>query len=148
MLLAIYPAFNRVTPTNLLYAAVGAFYHDFGKLLEYNTEGAYNYEYLCMLGHPYISASNLEKHIREEFQKWSKEIVISDEIKQQINIETVKIIHIVLSHHAIAGHADWGSPVLPHSPEAFLVCHLDNLSGDGDKFNHPAPNEHIFTALD
>ena len=32
--------------------------------------------------------------------------------------------HIVLSHH---GEREWGSPVLPATPEAMLIHHVDNL---------------------
>ena len=36
--------------------------------------------------------------------------------------------HCVLSHHQ---KLEWGSPVVPATPEAFLVAHLDNISGWG-----------------
>jgi 3'-5' exoribonuclease len=36
------------------------------------------------------------------------------------------ILHIVLSHH---GRLEYGSPVLPKTPEALLVHYLDDLDG-------------------
>ena len=38
----------------------------------------------------------------------------------------MQILHIVLSHH---GRLEFGSPVLPKTPEALLVHHLDDLDG-------------------
>ena len=38
----------------------------------------------------------------------------------------LQILHIVLSHH---GRLEFGSPVLPKTPEALLVHYLDDLDG-------------------
>lgn len=134
MLVRIHPAYNKVTRCNLLYSVIGVLFHDYGKLVEYDSQGNYILSNLCMLGHPYISATSLEQELMEVFES------LKLNNPKDIREELTKIVHIVLSHHAVAEHKDWGSPVTPHSAEALLVSNLDFLSGYGDKFNVPSEN--------
>lgn len=137
----VYPAFNRITPTNIIYSAIGILFHDFGKLEEYTPSGDYTYQ-LYLLGHPYLGARMLQNILTDTYVRSTN---FEGDEEQLILLEIAKIVHCVLAHHGIAQHKDWGSPVLPQSPEAFLVSCLDYMSGMGDQFNHPI--NPVFPAL-
>jgi len=87
--------------------------HDIGKVAElyYNRSFGYTDE------------GNLLGHISIEIQ-WVQNAIsgiekFPDEIRRQL-------LHILLSHH---GKLEFGSPVLPKTPEAILVHYLDDLDG-------------------
>jgi 3'-5' exoribonuclease len=91
----------------------GVFLHDVGKTAELS--------YQRSIG--YTDAGNLLGHIAIE-SEWISRVVgkipgFPDELRMQI-------LHIVLSHH---GRLEFGSPVLPKTPEALLVHYLDDLDG-------------------
>lgn len=102
-----YPAINR----DLLLA--GVFLHDLGKTSELSYQRSFGYS----------DAGNLIGHISMEVEWISREIArisnFPDELKMQI-------LHIVLAHH---GKLEFGSPVLPKTPEALLLHYLDDLDG-------------------
>jgi len=68
-------------------------------------------------------AGNLLGHIALEAEWISRAVGkipgFPDDLRMQI-------LHIVLSHH---GRLEFGSPVLPKTPEALLVHYLDDLDG-------------------
>ncbi len=102
-----YPDLNR----DLVLA--GVFLHDLGKTAELT--------YLRSFG--YSDAGNLIGHISLEAEWISREMAkiphFPDELRMQI-------LHIVLAHH---GRLEFGSPVLPKTPEALLLHYLDDLDG-------------------
>lgn len=50
--------------------------------------------------------------------------------------------HIILSHH---GKLEWGSPVVPMSPEAYIVHNADNVGSKLNIFETERPEENGFT---
>ncbi|MCS7214941.1 MAG: HD domain-containing protein [Thermodesulfovibrio sp.] len=95
----------------------GAFLHDIGKTkelsgnitVEYTTEGE-------LLGHITLGILMLEEKIS-----------LFDEFPQELGLH---LKHIILSHH---GKLEYGSPVVPKTPEAIVVSTLEGLDA---KFNH------------
>ena len=120
MLRGIYPTLSF--PVKIEHVILGLLFHDFGKTREYTDTGVT--EDISMLGHVYLGAQELHNILLEKG-------VNSDEIK--------RIVHTVLSHHNKLEH---GSPVVPCTPEAFLVFHLDALSGHGDIFANATHGEY------
>jgi 3'-5' exoribonuclease len=51
-------------------------------------------------------------------RKYLKEV---EEFPQELRLQ---LEHIILSHH---GQRDWGSPVVPQTPEAIFVHYLDDM---------------------
>ena len=103
-LLAVYSTLDA----NYLYA--GVILHDLGKLVElsgpilphYTMEGK-------LLGHISIMSARIQ------------------EVAKQLNINSearILLQHMVLSHH---GQHEFGSPVLPLTKEAEVLCFIDNL---------------------
>ncbi len=89
----------------------GLFLHDIGKIHELDSSREIGYTregYL--LGHLYMSTDVMRKYLRglEDFP---------GELRLQLE-------HILLSHH---GEREWGSPVVPQTPEAIFVHYLDNM---------------------
>ena len=91
----------------------GAFLHDVGKTAELS--------YQRSIG--YTDAGNLLGHIALEAEWISRAIGKIPGFPEELRMQ---ILHIVLSHH---GRLDFGSPVLPKTPEALLVHYLDDLDG-------------------
>jgi len=91
----------------------GVFLHDVGKTAELSYQRSFGY----------TDAGNLLGHIALEADWISRAVGkitgFPDELRMQI-------LHIVLSHH---GRLEFGSPVLPKTPEALLVHYLDDLDG-------------------
>jgi 3'-5' exoribonuclease len=91
----------------------GVFLHDVGKTAELSYQRSFGY----------TDEGNLLGHISMEAQ-WIQRGVeaipgFPEELRRQL-------LHIVLSHH---GKLEYGSPVLPKTPEALLVHYLDDLDG-------------------
>jgi len=102
-----YHAMNR----DLVLA--GVFLHDLGKTAELSYERSFGY----------TDVGNLIGHISLETHWVAREMDripgFPDELRMQI-------LHIILAHH---GRLEFGSPVLPRTPEALLVHYLDDLDG-------------------
>lgn len=102
-----YPFINK----SLLFA--GIILHDMGKVVEYDKDEESG-------GYSYSIKGNLLGHISmmsAEIGKVGEELAISEEVITNLQ-------HLVLSHH---GKLEWGSPILPKTPEAVLLHYIDNL---------------------
>ncbi|MCL2247341.1 MAG: HD domain-containing protein [Lentimicrobiaceae bacterium] len=120
MLSGIYPMLSF--PVKIEHVILGLLFHDFGKTCEYTDTGVT--EDYSLLGHIYIGANELNKILLE---------------KNVSPAEIKRIVHCVLAHH---GKIEHGSPVVPCTAEAFLVFHLDALSGHGDIYANATPGEY------
>lgn len=95
--------------------AISALFHDYYKLYEYDKDNNTTPS-MHLIGHPFGSAEAIGKILREN----------------KVDAKTVMYIqHCVLSHH---GALEYGSPVLPATPEAMLLSRLDELSATGEQF--------------
>ena len=102
-----YPGLNR----DLVVA--GVLLHDVGKTAELSYQRSFGY----------TDAGNLLGHISLEAGWIQREVGRIPGFPEPLQLQ---ILHIVLSHH---GRLEYGSPVLPKTPEALLVHHLDDLDG-------------------
>ena len=91
----------------------GVFLHDLGKTAELSYQRSFGY----------TDAGNLLGHITLETQWIAREIDQIPHFPEELRLQ---ILHIVLAHH---GKLEFGSPVLPKTPEALLVHYLDDLDG-------------------
>jgi len=103
----------------------GALLHDVGKVYEYEvtskgievtTEGE-------LRGHITIGVALL-------WEK-AKKIDIQDE-------KVLELEHMIISHH---GELEWGSPIIPKTPEAFLLHHVENLDAKMSRFREISEKE-------
>lgn len=95
---------------NLLHCVIGILFHDWGKLQEYK-DGDYT-EAIALTPHGFLGAEEIGRRYKEYLKPRTLQLVQ----------------HIVLSHH---GRLEWGSTCVPATLEAFLVHHIDMLSGHG-----------------
>jgi len=91
----------------------GVLLHDVGKTAELSYERSFGY----------TDEGNLLGHITMETQWIARAI---DELRDFPSELRLQILHIVLAHH---GKLEFGSPVLPRTPEALLVHYLDDMDG-------------------
>ena len=91
----------------------GVLLHDVGKTAELSYARSFGY----------TDIGNLLGHISMEAQ-WIQKA--ADAIPGFPDELRLQLIHIVLSHH---GKLEFGSPVLPKTPEALIVHYLDDLDG-------------------
>jgi 3'-5' exoribonuclease len=91
----------------------GVLLHDLGKTAELAYQRSFTYS----------DAGNLLGHIAMEADWISQAVAQIPDFPEQLRL---MILHIVLSHH---GRLEYGSPVLPKTPEALLVHYLDDLDG-------------------
>lgn len=91
----------------------GVLLHDLGKTAELNYQRSFGYS----------DAGNLLGHITLETQWVAKAMDQIPGFPEELRLQ---ILHIVLAHH---GKLEYGSPVLPKTPEALLVHYLDDLDG-------------------
>lgn len=104
---AHYRALNR----DLVLA--GVLLHDLGKTSEL----------AWRRGISYTDAGNLLGHIALEAERISRAMAALPDFPEALRLH---LLHIVLSHH---GRLEFGSPVVPRTPEALLVHMLDDLDG-------------------
>lgn len=133
----IYPELNQ----DLVVA--GALLHDMGKVEELKFKAAAEYTAAGrMLGHIYIGSEMLAYHINQLRSE-------GESFPEQLEL---MLKHMVLSHH---GLLEFGSPVKPLYPEAFLLHMMDNLDAkmhvfsnkikdDGDNPDDFTPYDNLF----
>ncbi len=119
-LASVYPDLNR----DLLIA--GVLFHDSGKLWEnaYPEQG-FTMPYHIhgeMLGHITLGLELVNKLWRElqerpESADWSLLEPANDQVR-------LHLLHLIASHH---GELQYGSPVLPKTPEAIMLHYVDNI---------------------
>jgi 3'-5' exoribonuclease len=116
----VYPELNR----DLLLA--GVLFHDCGKLWEnsYPEDGFSQIHSIHgeMLGHIPLGIELVNKLWNDlldtaEADGWKK-------LKPSTEMTRLHLLHLIGSHH---GQYDFGSPVLPRTPEAFALHYIDNL---------------------
>lgn len=103
-----YDTFKNPVNKDILIA--GALLHDIGKIETYSAEPAPSMQV----------AGNVIEHIflgYGMFMKFAELENLSEKIK-------LAIAHIIISHH---GRKEFGSPVLPGTPEAFIVSAADDV---------------------
>lgn len=111
-ILALFVSVYSTLPFNVnpFIVAMACLFHDFGKLSEYTSTTEYTQTFF-LKGHPVLSAE------------------VCGQVMKGMNPSLIEHTqHAILAHH---GRLEWGSPVVPATPEAFLVHHLDMLSGHG-----------------
>lgn len=91
----------------------GVFLHDVGKTAELSYQRSFSY----------TDEGNLIGHISMECEWINREAAKIHDFPEELRMQ---LLHIVLSHH---GKLEFGSPVLPKTPEALLVHYLDDLDG-------------------
>ncbi len=116
----VYPALNH----DLLMA--GVLFHDCGKMWENSyPETGFSQPYNLhgeMLGHIPLGLELVNKLWRElldlpEAGEWSA----LDPATEQVRLH---LLHLIAAHH---GQLEFGSPVLPKTPEAIVLHHIDNI---------------------
>jgi len=113
---AVYPRLNR----DLMVA--GVLFHDCGKLWETcPQEAGFSIEYDRrgeLMGHISIGVEVVNSLWREvASEAWGAMRPPSDEVR-------LHLIHLVLAHH---GELEFGSPIVPKTPEAIALHYIDNL---------------------
>lgn len=108
-LVDVYNKITKVVDRDLIFA--GIIFHDMGKIKEMAMTAAGNGEYTkyALIGHIVMGAI--------EVSRYADKGMISEETAFQLE-------HIILAHH---GKLEYGSPVVPATPEAVLVSMVDNL---------------------
>jgi 3'-5' exoribonuclease len=105
--------------------AAGVIFHDLGKLWE-NDTGERGFGSVAsrrgeLIGHISIGIEVANALWREgeaaEATSWSQLKPASEELRDHL-------LHLIASHH---GTKEFGSPVAPKTPEAFLLHHIDNM---------------------
>jgi len=109
--------YGEIIDSDLLIA--GAMLHDIGKAYEYEItpSGIKVTDTGELLGHISMGVNIVEK-ISKEIENFPENLLI--EVK-----------HMILSHH---GEFEWGSPVLPKTPEALILHMVDNLDAKLSQF--------------
>lgn len=105
---AILPHYSDIDRDIVLF---GAAFHDFGKIYELSYNGMFGYtDEGRLVGHIAIGVTIIDRKIRE-IPGFPKDLEF-------------QLKHIVLAHH---GHLEYGSPKRPHTIEAQLLHHLDDM---------------------
>jgi len=115
-----YPSLN----TDLLTA--GVLFHDCGKLWE-NTypEMGFSQPYQLhgeMLGHISLGLELVNKLWRDMMER--SEAASWTILEPASDLVRMHLLHLIASHH---GQYEFGSPVLPKTPEAVILHHVDNI---------------------
>ena len=107
-----YQDFNR----DLL--VTGAILHDIGKTVEFNYTTAIDYsDSGRLLGHIVLG----EKIVADAIARL-------EAFPQELALQ---LLHLILSHH---GEKEYGSPIRPKTPEAFILNHADDIDAKANIF--------------
>ncbi|MBL7153587.1 MAG: HD domain-containing protein [Phycisphaerae bacterium] len=124
--LAILPMYPKVQ-TDLVLA--GVFLHDIGKTEELGYDMAFSYtDTGQLIGH--VVKSHLMVHQKADALR-ANGTQIDEEVLDSLG-------HIILAHH---GQYEFGSPKLPATPEAFMVCFIDDMDAKIDQVVSAIDNE-------
>jgi len=93
------------------YLVFGGLFHDAGKLASYRTDTVIDY----------TDAGRLVDHICLTDNWVCERARTIDGFPEQL---LIKLRHIILSHH---GEREYGSPVVPQMPEAFILYYCDEI---------------------
>lgn len=122
-----------VYPANRDLLLTGVLFHDCGKLWEncYPAEG-FNMPYSEhgeMLGHITLGIELVNKLWRKLLDADAAEAWLQAEpTNEDVRLH---LLHLIASHH---GEYQFGSPVLPKTPEAILLHHVDNIDAKWEMF--------------
>ena len=123
---AILPFYPKVQSDLVL---AGIFLHDMGKTEELSYDMAFSYtDSGQLIGH-------IVKTVLMVNQKADELRAKGTQIEQAVQDA---LEHIILSHH---GQYEFGSPKLPATPEAFMVCYIDNLDAKVNMVTMAIENE-------
>ncbi len=119
-LCAVYQELNR----DLLIA--GVLFHDCGKMWE-NAYPEHGFAQILgihgeMMGHIPLGIELLNKLWRELME--SPDAAAWETLSPPAEETRLHLLHLIGSHH---GEHQFGSPVLPRTPEAFALHHIDNM---------------------
>src|SRR5947209_173643 len=113
----LYPDVDR----DLLF--VGVFLHDCGKVRELTCKKAFAYtDEGQLIGHITIGVELVTEKAAEAVK------LTGEPFPTEL---LLRVKHMILSHH---GQLDFGSPVVPMTPEAILLATLDNLDAKVNTF--------------
>jgi 3'-5' exoribonuclease len=122
-----YPSLNR----DLLVA--GVLFHDCGKLWENNyAEGSFTMPYSIhgeLIGHISLGLEVVNKLWRQLMD--SEEAAAWASFDPTNELVRLHLLHLIGSHH---GEMQFGSPVLPRTPEAIVLHHVDNIDAKLEMF--------------
>ncbi|MDX6765377.1 MAG: HD domain-containing protein [Candidatus Methylacidiphilales bacterium] len=120
---ALAPLYTEVTP-DLLYC--GVLFHDVGKLWEndypergFTTQPTRKGE---LIGHITIGVEVVNKLWHEAAQKDPETFAAT--VSPAPDLVRDHLLHLIVSHH---GELEFGSPVVPKTPEGWLLHHIDNI---------------------
>jgi 3'-5' exoribonuclease len=123
---SILPFYPKVQSDLVL---TGIFLHDIGKTEELSYDMAFSYtDSGQLIGH-------IVKTVLMVNQKADELRAKGTQIEQAVQDA---LVHIILSHH---GEYEFGSPKLPATPEAFMVCYIDNLDAKVNMVTMAIENE-------
>jgi len=124
--LAILPLYPDVQPDLVL---AGIFLHDIGKTEELAYDMAFSY----------TDSGQLIGHISKSLLMINQKADSLKSAGTQIDQAVLDAIgHIILSHH---GQYEFGSPKLPATAEAFMVCYIDDLDAKINQVTSAINNE-------
>lgn len=111
-MLSYVPAIYKTHPKiNKDMLVTGIIFHDIGKIYDYEVTTTITLTTkLKLLGHIFTGA--------EMVKKYGESIRIDEDLLDEV-------LHLILSHH---GKMEFGSPVLPKTPEAIVLSMLDDIS--------------------
>lgn len=108
---------------NADYLNAGIIIHDLGKVLEIH------YTHM-VIGDSYTTEGQLLGHIPIVYEWILEAVHKAEEPLDQDAVLNLK--HMILSHH---GKLEWGSPVIPLTPEAVALHYIDNLDAHTQQIN-------------
>lgn len=100
--------FSESIPCSHTFLVVAAIWHDAGKMKDYSETGV-------------TTHYTMIKHLSSSYAMFYKEATAYGLINEEIEM----IGHMILAHH---GRHEWGSPVEPKTPEAWILHAADMLS--------------------
>ena len=120
---------STIPEANVDLCIVGGFLHDIGKLYTYNLNG---------VTIELTDDGKLYEHIfmgAEFVGNFAEATIDCDDYCNMKKLQLLR--HIILSHH---GSLEYGSPIVPHCIEAFIVNHADGLDATVEQIRFASRN--------